>query len=68
MLKICINWLNCICMQAIALSLKDSGEISGMLHSAPSQHLNAQIASINKKEENTGRRKRKSVSILFIAD
>uniref|UniRef100_A0A7C8ZZ59 EF-hand domain-containing protein n=1 Tax=Opuntia streptacantha TaxID=393608 RepID=A0A7C8ZZ59_OPUST len=49
-------------MQAIALSLKDSGELSGMQHSAPSQHLNAQIASINEKEDNTRRRKRKTLS------
>lgn len=49
-------------MQAIALSLKDSGEISGMQHCGPSQGSNAQIASINEKEDNTRRRKRKSLS------
>lgn len=50
-------------MQAIALSLKDSGEISGMHHCGPSQVSNAQIASTKiEKEDNTRRRKRKSLS------
>lgn len=49
-------------MQAIALSLKDPGEISGTQHCGSSQVSNTQAASITEKEDNTRRRKRKSFS------